>query len=88
MKNFRLPSPGEIASGYVKSDFHQKNFKQPLVTRVRDEDQDLQRIRQRTVQNNTVSELASLNHPFDIPLPKFGKNRSQSRKRDTKKDER
>ncbi|XP_059092500.1 uncharacterized protein LOC131887810 isoform X3 [Tigriopus californicus] len=87
MKNFRLPSPGEVANGYLSSNFHQKNFKQPLVSRSRMEDQDLQRIRQLTVERNTPSELASLSHPFDIPLPKFRKNRSKSNKRDESESE-
>ena len=44
------------------------------------EDQETQRQRQLLVENSTVSELGSLKHPFDIPMPKFNKkNRSTSR---------
>ena len=51
----------------------------PLVSRQRMENQELQRERQKLVETSTVSELASLRHPLDIPMPKFrSKNRSKS----------
>ena len=47
--------------------------------RQRMENQELQRERQKLVETSTVSELASLRHPLDIPMPKFrSKNRSRS----------
>ena len=30
-----MPSPGEIVHGYLNSDFHSKNFKQPFTIKVR-----------------------------------------------------
>ena len=36
VKKARMPSPGEIVDGYFKSDFHQKSFKQPLVSSIPD----------------------------------------------------
>ncbi len=39
LKGLRPPGPGEMVDGYFASEFHQKNFKQPLVSRARQEDQ-------------------------------------------------
>ena len=58
----------------------------PLVSRQRVENQELQRERQKLVETTTVSELASLKGPLDIPMPKFrSKNRSKSEDRSKKR---
>ena len=78
VKNMRMPSPGEVVRGYLNTDFH-KSFKQPLMSRARQEDQETQKERQFIVEHFTPSELAQLSGPWDIPLPKFrSKNRSKS----------
>ena len=76
LKNMRMPSPGKIVDGVISDTV--SGLHRPLVSRQRMEDQETQKERQKLVQNNTVSELASLKSPFDIPLPKFKKNRSKS----------
>ncbi len=87
IRKARLPSPGQVVSGYVSSDFHQKNFVQPLVSRSRKEDQDVARQRQKMVEGRTVGELAKVSGPFDIPLPKWkGHNRGKSEERARNKD--
>lgn len=79
IRSIRLPSPGEMATGYMNSNFHHKNFKQQLVSRARIEDEETQRARKLLVDHNSPAELARLSHPLDIPLPKFRKkNKSQS----------
>ena len=35
VKRVGMPSPGEIVHGYLNSDFHSKNFKQPFTMNVR-----------------------------------------------------
>ena len=35
MKRVGMPSPGEIVHGYLNSDFHSKNFKQPFTLKIR-----------------------------------------------------
>ena len=87
LKNMRMPSPGTIATGYLNSEFHHSNFKQPLVSRARVEDQEVQQARKLLVERNTPAELAKVSSPFDIPLPKFKKNRSKSRGADEKKED-
>ena len=73
IKSMRMPSPGAIMDSTVAS------LHRPLVSRQRTENQELQRERQKLVETSTVSELASLRHPLDIPMPKFrSKNRSRS----------
>lgn len=80
-----LPTPEKMISGYFSSDFHQKNFKQPLVSRSRQEDEETQKARKQLVEQYTPAELAKLSHPLDIPLPKIGK-KSRSKSRERKKD--
>jgi len=89
----RLPSPGQVAGAYWGSDFHQKNFKQPLVSRARQEDDDVARERKLLVENSTPGELAKLSSPFDIPLPKLRSSSnkaaktSQERKKEDQDDD-
>jgi hypothetical protein len=86
VRSARLPSPGTVADAYLGSEFHQKNFKQPLVSRARQEDDEVARERQRLVQGSSPGELAKLSSPFDIPLPKF-RSKSKSRKTNDAKEE-
>ena len=77
IKSMRMPSPGAIVDGIVTDTV--ASLHRPLVSRQRMENQELQRERQKLVETSTVSELASLRHPLDIPMPKFrSKNRSRS----------
>ena len=77
IKSMRVPSPGAIMDGLVSDTV--ASLHRPLVSRQRVENQELQRERQRLVETTTVSELASLKGPLDIPMPKFrSKNRSRS----------
>ena len=75
LRKARMPSPGEIVDGYFKSDFHQKSFKQPLVCKVRVEDQETQKVRQLLTQQKSPTELGNLRHPLDIPLPKIKRSK-------------
>lgn len=74
----RMPSPGQMMDNYIEG------LKRPLVSRSRVEDVDVQKARQLMVERKTPSELASLAHPFDIPLPKF-RSANRSKSRDAKK---
>ena len=77
IKSMRVPSPGAIMDGLVSDTV--ASLHRPLVSRQRVENQALQRERQKLVETSTVSELASLKGPLDIPMPKFrSQNRSKS----------
>ena len=65
IKSFTMPSPADAAESIGTS------LKMPLAVRVRTENEEVQRQRAELVKNCTVSELASLKHPLDIPLPKL-----------------
>ena len=81
-------SPGNLANAYIESNFHQKNFKQPLTTRARVEEVDVQKARALLVEKKTPSQLAAMKHPFDIPLPKFrSKSRDQPKRKTYEEDE-
>ena len=85
IKSMRVPSPGAIMDGLVSDTV--ASLHRPLVSRQRVENQELQRERQKLVETSTVSELASLKGPLDIPMPKFrSKNRSKSEEDHKDKD--
>ena len=84
MKRVRMPSPGEIVHGYLNSDFHNKNFKQPLACKTRVEDIEIMKARKLLTEQKTPAELGNLRHPLDIPLPKL---RSSSNSKKTDKEE-
>ena len=79
IKNVSLPSAADTAESFASS------MKMPLAVRVRSENEEVQRERALLVQNYTVSELASMKHPLDIPLPKF-KSRNKSADRSKAKE--
>merc|ERR1711956_68970 len=81
MKRVRMPSPGEIVHGYLNSDFHSKNFKQPLACKTRVEDIEIMKARKLLTEQKTPAELGNLRHPLDIPLPKL-RSSSSSKKAD------
>ena len=83
VKRVRMPSPGEIVHGYLNSEFHRANFKQPLACKTRVEDIDVMKARRLLTQQKTPSELGNLRHPLDIPLPKL---RSSSHNKADKED--
>ena len=60
-----MPSPGEIAGGIKES------LNQPLMSRSRVEDVDVQKARQLMTQQKTPGQLGNLRHPLDIPMPKL-----------------
>lgn len=61
----RLPSPHKMKEELNKS------FSQQLACRARVEDVETQKAREMLTKKKTPAELAQLNHPFDIPLPKI-----------------
>ena len=77
IKNFTMPSPADAAESLSTS------LKMPLAVRVRTENEEVQRLRAELVKNRTVSELASMRHPLDIPLPKL---RSRNKSVDGRKE--
>merc|ERR1712223_1478637 len=84
VKRVRMPSPGEIVHGYLNSEFHRTNFKQPLACKTRVEDTEVMRARRLLTQQKTPAELRNLRHPLDIPLPKL--RSSSSNKKDEKEE--
>jgi len=69
VKRVRMPSPGEMVYGYLNSEFHKANFKQPLACKTRVEDIEVMKARRLLTQQKTPAELGNLRHPLDIPLP-------------------
>merc|ERR1712223_2107537 len=84
VKRVRMPSPGEIVHGYLNSEFHRTNFKQPLACKTRVEDTEVMKARRLLTQQKTPAELGNLRHPLDIPLPKL--RSSSSNKKDEKEE--
>ena len=70
IRTTHIPSPQELKEGYMNSNF-QKSFTQQLTVRTRTEDADVQKAREFMIQRKTPAELSQMNHPLDIPLPKF-----------------
>merc|ERR1712228_351600 len=83
VKKVRMPSPGEMVYGYLNSEFHRANFKQPLACKTRVEDIEVMKARRLLTQQKTPAELGNLRHPLDIPLPKL---RSSSKKEEEKEE--
>ena len=70
IKHFHMPSAQEVKKGYMNSGFH-KQFSQPLAVRTRLEEGQVQVQREMMTKRKTPSQLSQMNHPLDIPLPKF-----------------
>ena len=70
IRTTHIPTPQELKDGYMNSNF-QKSFTQTLQVRTRQEDVDVQKAREFMTQRKTPAELSQMNHPLDIPLPKF-----------------
>ena len=70
IRTTHIPTPQEIKDGYMNSNF-QKTFTQTLSVRTRLEDVDVQKQREFMTQRKTPAQLSQMNHPLDIPLPKF-----------------
>ena len=70
IRTTHIPTPQELKDGYMNSNF-QKSFTQTLTVRTRQEDVDVQKQREMMTQRKTPAELSQMNHPLDIPLPKF-----------------
>ena len=71
IKNTKMPTSQEIKDGYLNSNFHKSFHQQLAVSNKVLEDQEIAKSRQELVKNKSPSELAHMNHPFDIPLPKI-----------------
>jgi len=84
IRDFKIPSPGEIKDGYLNSAFH-KSLHQPLMVKSKVEKSDVQKARQAMTQEKTPAQLGNIESLSDIPVPTIRKSKGE--KMETETDE-